>query len=45
MLSACSGAGDTAEPVTLRLMTHDSFDISQETIDAFSEQTGHQVEV
>lgn len=42
---ACAGAGDSTEPVTLRLMTHDSFDISQQTIDEFTAQTGHQVEI
>lgn len=33
------------EPVTLRLMTHDSFEITSEVIDQFSAQTGHQVEI
>jgi thiamine transport system substrate-binding protein len=32
-------------PVTLRLMTHDSFDISEATLAAFTEQTGHTVEI
>jgi thiamine transport system substrate-binding protein len=45
MLAACSGGGESDEPVTLRLMTHDSFDISQETIDAFTGETGHQIEI
>ncbi len=45
LLTACSSGGDSAQPVTLRLMTHDSFDISQETIDAFTSQTGHAVEI
>ena len=45
LLTACAGGGETVEPVTLRLMTHDSFDISQETIDEFTAQTGHQLEV
>jgi len=33
------------EPVSLRLMTHDSFDISAETLAQFTEQTGIPVEV
>ncbi len=45
LLAACSGAGEAPEPVTLRLMTHDSFDISQETVDQFTAQTGHQLEI
>jgi thiamine transport system substrate-binding protein len=56
-LVACSQADPTAvsEPesveeaapakVTVRLMTHDSFDISEETLNAFTEQTGHTVEI
>lgn len=45
LLAACGGAGEPTDPVTLRLMTHDSFDISQETIDEFTAQTGNQVEI
>lgn len=45
LLAACGAGGDSNEPVTLRLMTHDSFDISQETIDAFTSQTGHAIEI
>ena len=40
-LSACG----EPEPVTLRLMTHDSFDISAETMASFTEETGIKVEV
>lgn len=35
----------TNTAVTVRLMTHDSFDISQETIDAFTAETGHTIEI
>ena len=45
LLPACAGGGESNGPITLRLMTHDSFDISQETIDQFTEQTGTQVEI
>jgi len=45
LLAACGSGGESDEPLTLRLMTHDSFDISQETIDEFTAQTGHQVEI
>lgn len=41
LATACT----TAEPTTLRLMTHDSFDISEETLAAFTEETGITVEV
>ncbi len=41
-LSACGGK---AEPVTLRLMTHDSFDISAETMARFTEETSIAVDV
>lgn len=40
---SCSQA-DT-EPAKLRLMTHDSFDISQETLTSFTDETGIEVEV
>ncbi len=36
------GAG---EPVTLRLVTHDSFEIGEATIAAFEQETGHTVEI
>jgi len=45
VLVACDGAGQPAEPVVLRLMTHDSFDISKETMAQFTEQTGNEVEI
>lgn len=41
-LAAC-GASEP-EAVTLKLVSHDSFTISEETIAAFQEQTGHTVE-
>lgn len=34
-----------AEPVTLKLMTHDSFDVSAEVIAAFEAETGYKVEI
>lgn len=40
-LTACS----PEEPVTLRLMTHDSFDIAAETMAQFTEETGIAVDV
>lgn len=45
LLAACGAGTESTGPVTLRLMTHDSFDISQETVDEFTAQTGHQLEV
>lgn len=45
LLAACAGGGESTEPSPLRLMTHDSFDISQETIDEFTTQTGIQLEI
>lgn len=45
-LAACgSSAPEQTGPVTLRLMTHDSFDISQEVIDEFQNETGVTVQV
>ena len=41
LLAACG----SAEPVTLRLMTHDSFEISAATMEAFTAETGIPVEV
>lgn len=32
-------------PTTISMMTHDSFDISEETLAAFTEETGHTVEI
>ena len=37
--SGCSSGG----PETLTLLTHDSFAISQSTLDAFTEETGTEV--
>lgn len=46
MLLFLAGCGrDWAEPVTLRLMTHDSFEIGAETLDQFSAETGIAVEI
>ena len=45
LLAACGAGEESAAPSTLRLMTHDSFDISQETIDEFTAQTGIQLEI
>ncbi len=42
LLAACGGA---AESATVRLMTHDSFDVSAEVLAAFQAQTGITVEV
>jgi len=42
---SCGGQQSASEPIKLRLMTHDSFDISQETMTAFAEQTGVEVEI
>ncbi len=41
LTAACTPSG----PVTLTLMTHDSFEISEETIAAFTEETGIIVEI
>jgi len=41
VLSACAAP----EPVTLRLMTHDSFDVSAETMAQFTEETGIAVDI
>jgi thiamine transport system substrate-binding protein len=35
----------SAETVTVRLLTHDSFDISADTVAAFEAQTGHTLEI
>ena len=37
--------GDAAEDVTLRLVTHDSFAASEEVLEAFTEETGIEVEL
>ena len=45
LLTACGGGEETAEGRTVRLMTHDSFDISAEVLAAFQAETGITVEV
>jgi thiamine transport system substrate-binding protein len=45
VLAACGRRGETAEDTTVRLMTHDSFDVSAEVLAAFEAQTGLTVEV
>lgn len=45
LLTACGGGEETAEGRTVRLMTHDSFDISAEVLAAFQAETGIAVEV
>jgi len=44
MFASLIGCGQQ-EPVTLRMMTHDSFDIAAETMARFTEETGIAVEV
>lgn len=43
--SACGAAETADEPAVVRLMTHDSFDISAELIENFEEEAGFQVEI
>ncbi len=46
LATACSGAGPSGgESPVVRLMTHDSFDVSAELITAFEAETGIQVEI
>ena len=47
MIGAACGGGQrgTGEPVTLRLMTHDSFDISRDVLAEFERETGVTLEV
>lgn len=46
LATACSaGGGATDGPVVVRLMTHDSFDVSAELIATFEAETGIQVEI
>ena len=51
LLAACAGAKETpvqpsaSKPVTIRLMTHDSFDIGAATMQAFEDETGIKVEI
>lgn len=45
IMAACSGSEEAAgDPVVVRLMTHDSFDISTELLTRFEQQTGIRVE-
>ena len=37
ILSGCGGKVPTANPATLRIMTHDSFEVSQEVVTAFEQ--------
>ncbi len=39
------GCQSRPEPVTLRLMTHDSFDMSQAVLEQFEAESGYQVEI
>ena len=39
------GTGATADPVTVRLLTHDSFVVSDEVLEAFTDRTGIEVEL
>ncbi len=44
--TACgSNEGEESGPVTLTLMTHDSFAVSDEVLDTFTDETGIEVEV
>lgn len=45
LLSACGGGAAGTGPVTVRLMTHDSFDVSAEVLAAFEAETGIAVQV
>ncbi|MDH3538522.1 MAG: thiamine ABC transporter substrate-binding protein [Acidimicrobiia bacterium] len=44
-VAVVAGACGSAGPGTLTLLTHDSFAISQSTLDAFTEETGIEVEL
>ncbi|MBT8241361.1 MAG: thiamine ABC transporter substrate-binding protein, partial [Acidimicrobiia bacterium] len=44
-LAIFAGACSSGEPDTVTLLTHDSFAISQSTLDAFTEQTGIEIEL
>ncbi|MFO7661533.1 MAG: thiamine ABC transporter substrate-binding protein [Chloroflexota bacterium] len=41
----CDSTDAPAEPVTVRLMTHNSFDMSSELLEQFEEEAGFEVEV
>ena len=44
-LAACGDDDDSGAPVTLRLLTHDSFAVSDDVLAAFTEDTGIEVEL
>ncbi|MDE0643761.1 MAG: thiamine ABC transporter substrate-binding protein [bacterium] len=45
LIAGCGGSGsEDTGPTTVRLVTHDSFEISDEILAAFEEETGHTVE-
>ncbi len=45
-LAACSAGGAQVEgPATIRLMTHDSFDVSEDVLALFEAETGYTVEI
>ena len=44
LVAACGGTGEDG-PVTLRLVTHDSFAASEAVLEAFTEETGIEVEL
>lgn len=43
--SGSGGTAATAEATTVRLLTHDSFDVSDEVLEAFTAETGIRVEI
>jgi thiamine transport system substrate-binding protein len=45
LVAGCRPAPDAAAPVTVRLMTHDSFDMSAELLAEFEREAGFKVEV
>ncbi len=45
LLLLLAGCGSQSEPVTLRLMTHDSFSVSEDVLNQFTDETGITVEV
>lgn len=45
LLAACGGGGGDDGPVTLTLLTHDSFAVSEGVLEAFTAETGIAVEV
>jgi thiamine transport system substrate-binding protein len=45
VLAACGSEPTAGQPVTVRLLTHDSFDAETEVLEAFTERTGIAIEV